>query len=224
MTHTVHPYGHRLGIIRGWRSRWFSRGADYKLFLKQDVLIRGFLEKRLKGLYVSSLEIERNGKMFKIILKTARPGMVIGRQGEGTAKLKSDVEHFMRKHAMQVKELRIEIEEVRSPESDAGVVALTIVEGLEKRLAFRRVIKQTMDKVMANRNVLGARFAISGRLGGAEMSRKEELKRGMLPLQTFRADVDFSKQTAILPYGTIGVKVWIYRGEVFVDKGQQKNV
>lgn len=218
MTHTVHPYAHRLGILRDWKSRWFSRGDEYKSLLKHDVLMRNFLARRLKGFYATAAEIERSGKILKIIIKTARPGMVIGRQGEGTVRLKSDLEKFMRKNKIGAGELRIDVEEIRSPEANASVVGQMIVEGLEKRLPFRRIIKHTMDKVMANKEVNGARFVISGRLGGAEMSRREEIKRGMLPLQTFRADIDFSRETALLPYGTIGVKVWIYKGEKFSEK------
>ena len=222
MSHTVHPYAHRLGILRDWKSRWFSRDGEYQVFLKHDVLMRGFLKKRVKGLYVSSIEIERNGKVLKVILKTSRPGMIIGRQGEGTVKLKGELEKFMRSKKITACELKLEIEEVRSAESNASLVAQMIAEGLEKRLPFRRVIKQMMEKVVANREVKGARFVIGGRLGGAEMSRKEEIKRGMLPLQTFRADIDFARETAILPYGTIGVKVWIYKGEVFAERAGAK--
>jgi len=220
MSHTVHPYAHRLGILRDWKSRWFSRAPEYKSLLKHDVLLRGFLTKRLKGFYAMAAEIERSGKILKIIIKTSRPGMVIGRQGEGSLRLKKDLEKFMRKNKISSKELKIEVEEIRSPETNASIVGQMIVEGLEKRLPFRRVVKQMMDKVMANKEVRGARFVISGRLGGAEMSRKEEIKRGMLPLQTFRADIDFARETAMLPYGTIGVKVWIYKGEVF--SGEKK--
>ncbi len=218
MTHTVHPYAHRLGILRDWKSRWFGVGKEYRVALKSDVLMREYLVKKLKGFYVSSVEIERSGKVLKIIIKTARPGMIIGRQGEGTVRLKNDLNRFIFKHKISVKELRLEVEEIRSPEADASVVAQMISTGLARRLPFRRVLKQTMDKVMANKEVHGARFSISGRLGGAEMGRKEEIKKGMLPLQTLRADIDFARERAVLPYGTIGVKVWIYKGEIFSEK------
>ena len=218
MTHTVHPYAHRLGILRDWKSRWFVVGAEYKQLLKSDILIREYLVKRLKGLYVASIEIERSGVKLKVFVKTARPGMLIGRQGEGSVRLKNDLEKFMRKNAITTKGLSIEIEEVRSPESNASIVAQMIAEGLERRLPFRRVLKQMIEKVMANRNVEGVRIMLSGRLGGAEMGRKEQLKKGKLPLQTFRADVDFAKHTARLPYGAIGIKVWIYKGDIFEKK------
>ena len=218
MTHTVHPYAHRLGILRDWKSRWFSDGVKYKEFLKGDVLIRQYLVKRLRGFYVASIEIERSGKILKIIIKTARPGMIIGRQGEGSVRLKNDLERMIRKFKIPAKELKLDIEEVRFPESNAAVVAQMIAEGLQKRHPFRRVLKRTIDKIMANKNVRGARLAIAGRLGGAEMSRKEGIKRGALPLQTFRADIDFARERAHLPYGTIGIKVWIYKGEIFADQ------
>ncbi|MBI2109102.1 MAG: 30S ribosomal protein S3 [Parcubacteria group bacterium] len=224
MTHQVHPFAHRLGIIRDWKSRWFHAGAQYKVFLRSDVLLREYLKKQLRGMYVSSIEMERNNEVLKVIIKTARPGMIIGRQGEGSVKLKRQIEAFLSKIKIPTKEIKLEIEEIRSPESDAGVVSQMIAEGLEKRLPFRRVIKQTIEKVSANKQVKGVRVVLSGRLGGADMSRKEKLKWGMVPLQTFRADVDFAREKAYLPYGTIGVKVWIYRGEIFADKkeGQQK--
>lgn len=219
MSHTVHPYSHRLGILRDWKSRWFAVSGKYQEFLRADVLIREYLVKRLRGHYVSGIEIERNANTVKIIIKTARPGMVIGRNGEGHTKLKADILTFAKREKIALPEnLKIDIEEVRFPESDAAVVAGMVAEGLEKRMPFRRVLKQTVEKVMANRDVQGAKIAISGRLGGAEMSRAEELKKGNIPLQTFRADIDFAREKAYLPYGVIGIKVWIYKGEVFEKK------
>jgi len=218
MTHIVHPYAHRLGIIRDWKSRWFGAKDDFKKFLKGDVLIRKFLDKRLRGSHIAGVEIERNAKTFRILIKTARPGMVIGRAGEGSVKLKNDILKEATRLNLDIpKDFKLDIEEVRSPESNAGVVAEMVCEGLEKRLPFRMVLKQTIEKVMANRDVKGARIAISGRLGGAEMARYEQIRRGGIPLQTFRADIDFAKNTARLPYGAIGVKVWIYKGQIFAD-------
>jgi len=219
MTHVVHPYAHRIGIIRDWKSRWFGDKKQYKEFLKSDVLLREFLEKKLKDFYVSSVEMERNDKSLKIILKTSRPGMIIGRNGEGSKTLKDETIKFIRKNdLLGAGEISIDIEEVKSPESNAGIVAQMVREGLEKRFPFRRVIKQTLEKVSANRDVKGARILVSGRLGGAEMARKEQAKSGRIPLQTFRADVDFAVERAVLPYGTIGIKVWIYKGDIFSSK------
>ena len=214
MSHTVHPYSHRLGIIRDWKSRWFGMDKQYRDFLKCDVTVRDFLTEKLRGMYLAGIETERNRNQLKIIVKTSRPGLIIGRSGEGATKLKAEVEKEIRKLKLTSKqEIKLEIEEVRSPESNAAIVAEMIAENLEKRMTFRRVMKQTLEKVMANRDVKGAKIALSGRLGGADMSRKEDLKKGRIPLQTFRADIDFARYEARLPYGNIGIKVWIYKGE-----------
>ncbi len=216
MPHIVHPYAHRLGIIRDWKSQWFGVRGEYKKFLKGDILIRRFLEKRLKGSYIAGIDIERNAKMFRIIIKTARPGMIIGRAGEGSVKLKNDILKEAQHFALDIpKDFKLDIEEVRSPESSAGVVAEMVAEALVKRLPFRMILKQTIEKVMANRDVVGARIAMAGRLGGADMARYEQIRRGGIPLQTFRADIDYKKYAARLPYGMIGIKVWIYKGQIF---------
>jgi small subunit ribosomal protein S3 len=225
MTHTVHPYAHRLGIIRDWKSRWFAKTPlEYRTNVMIDAAIRRFLKKRLRGMYVTSVEIERNQNTIRILIKTSRPGLVIGRGGEGSQKVTKEIEALVRtvKGAPKMN-IRLDIEEVRSPESQAPVVAYMVAEGLEKRQTFRRVLKQTVEKVMANRDVQGVRIAVSGRLGGAEMSRQEEIKRGRVPLQTLRADIDFAREIAYLPYGVIGVKVWIYRGEIFEKEKQNQN-
>lgn len=220
MTHVVHPYAHRLGIIRDWKSRWFSGDKkQYREFVACDLTIREFLKKRLKGMYVSSVEVERNDKALRVIVKTSRPGMIIGRSGEGATALKKELQKVLGKLKLaDMPELKLDIEEVKSPESNATIVAHMVAEGLEKRMPFRRILKQTVDKVIANRDVEGVRVAVSGRLGGADMSRREEIKKGRIPLQTFRADIDFARVEANLPYGAIGIKVWIYRGEIFEDQ------
>ncbi|RJR14284.1 30S ribosomal protein S3 [Candidatus Parcubacteria bacterium] len=220
MTHVVHPFAHRLGVIRDWKSRWFAKTPQqFRENVMTDTTIRRFLKKRLRGNYVTSVEIERTQKQVRILIKTSRPGLVIGRGGEGSIKLTKEIEKILRGvPGGTSRAVRLDIEEVRSPESQAPVVAYMVAEGLEKRQAFRRVLKQTAEKVMANRDVEGVRIAVSGRLGGAEMSRQEEIKKGRVPLQTLRADVDFAREQAYLPYGVIGVKVWIYRGEIFDAK------
>jgi len=221
MSHTVHPYSHRLGIIRDWKSRWFASKGKYQDYLKSDVLLREHLSKKFRGQYVGNIEIERNEKAVRIIIKTSRPGIIIGRQGEGATKLRNDILSFMHKNGaalLKNQELKIDIEEIRSPESNSAIVAQMIAEGLEKRLPFRRVMKQTIEKVMANRDVKGVRIFLGGRLGGAEMARVEDLKKGQIPLQTFRADIDFAREKAHMTYGDIGIKVWIYKGEVFNKK------
>jgi small subunit ribosomal protein S3 len=216
MTHTVHPYSHRLGIIRDWKSRWFGVKNKYKDFLKSDVLLREYLEKKMRGSFVSNVEMERGEKVLRIIIETSRPGMIIGRSGDGAVKLKNDILKFIAKNKLSAGgEVKVDIKEIKSPESNSAIVAQMIAEGLEKRLPFRRVTKQMVEKVMANRDVLGVKIELSGRLGGATMARQEKIKRGRIPLQTFRADVDFTKYEARMPYGGIGIKVWIYKGEIF---------
>lgn len=222
MSKIVHPFSHRLGIIRDWRHRWFATDAKYQEYLKSDILLREFLLREIRGMYIGGLEIERNEKTLRIILKTSRPGIIIGRSGEGSVKLKQKIQSFLSKHKLSVPEIKLDIEEIRSPESNAMIVAYMVAEGLEKRLPFRRVLKQTIEKVMANRDVKGVRIAISGMLGGGSMSRTEELKKGRIPLQTFRSDIDFARERANLPLGVIGIKVWICRGEVFSEKGKDK--
>ena len=216
MSHIVHPYSHRLGIIKDWKSRWFGVKGEYQKLLKGDILVREFLQKRLRGMYVSGVDIERGPKLFRIIIRTSRPGMLIGKSGEGAVKLKNEITRFAKKNKLTgLLNLKLDIEEVRSPESNSAIVAHMVAEGLEKRLPFRRVMKQTIDKVMANRDVKGVRIYLGGRLGGAEMARTEELKKGRIPLQTLRADIDYARERAHMTYGDIGIKVWIYKGEIF---------
>ncbi len=216
MSHSVHPYSHRLGIIRDWKSRWFSSNKDFREALKADITLREFLEKKMRGQYIASIEMERNQKSFRIIIKTSRPGVIIGRSGEGSVKLRNDILKFVSKNKLAIPaDFKLDIEEIKSPESNAAIVAYMIAEGLEKRMPFRRVMKQTLEKVMANRDVLGVRIYLGGRLGGAEMARTEDLKKGQIPLQTLRADIDYAQERAHMTYGDIGIKVWIYKGEIF---------
>ncbi len=216
MTHRVHPYSHRLGILRDWKSRWFSPKGQYQSALRGDVTIRAFLEKKLKGFYVADIEIERSAKALRIIISTSRPGMIIGREGNGAEALRAEVKKLLAKHNLldEKVDVKLDIKEIKSAESNAAIVAQMVVEGLEKRLTFRRVMKQTVEKVMANRDVLGAKVVLSGMIGGG-MARTETHKKGRIPLQTLRADVDYCATTAHLPLGTVGVKVWIYKGDIF---------
>ncbi len=219
MSKIVHPYAHRLVILRDWKSHWFADPRKYRDYLESDVLVRGYLEKKLRGLYVSSVEIDRNQKTTRLIIRTSRPGLIIGREGAGVLKLREDIlKQVGRLRLPKLEDFKLEVVEVGNPEADAAVVAYMIAEGLEKRMPYRRVIKQMVEKVMAARGVEGVRVILSGRLGGADIARTEELKRGGIPLQTFRADIDFKRERAVLSYGTIGIKVWIYRGKVFAKK------
>ncbi|MCE9585533.1 30S ribosomal protein S3 [Candidatus Nomurabacteria bacterium] len=219
MSKIVHPYAHRLVILRDWKSRWFADPKKYCDYLKGDVLIREYLEKKLRGMYISTIEIERSQKTTRFMIRTSRPGLIIGRNGEGATKLKEEILKKMAKlNLPKSEDFKLEIIEVPNPEADAAIVAYMIAEGLEKRMPYRRVIKQVIEKVMTARGVEGARVVLSGRLGGAEIARTEELKKGSIPLQTFRADIDFKREKAHLPYGDVGIKVWIYRGKIFSEK------
>lgn len=217
MTHTVHPYSHRLGILRDWKSRWFSPKGKYQAALKGDILLRQYLAKKLKGFFVADVEIERSEKQLRVIISTSRPGMIIGRQGDGAEALKNELKKLLMKHDLLEEkkvDFKLDIKEVKSAESNAAIVSQMVVEALEKRMTFRRVMKMTVEKVMANRDVLGVKIVLSGMIGGG-MARTETIKRGRIPLQTLRADVDYATATANLTLGTVGVKVWIYKGDIF---------
>lgn len=224
MSKIVHPYAHRLPLIRGWKSRWFRSGSEYRDTLRADILIREYLEKKLRASYLSGVEFERNSKNIKIIIATARPGMVIGRSGEGVETLKKDIIKFLKRHKIVITEaLHIDIVEVRNPDADAAIVAYSIAEQLEKRLPFRRVLKQTIEKIMAARGVKGGKIVLSGRLGGADMARREEIKLGGIPLQFMRGDIDYATDTARMTYGGVGIKVWIYKGDTLENIIPSKN-
>lgn len=219
MTHVVNPFAHRLGILRDWRSRWYVGdigGKEYAQALRGDVMLREFLNKKLRGMYVGETIIERAKGTFKITIHTSRPGMIIGRAGDGIEKIRTDILKEIKRKKLNIPEnFKMDIVEITSPESNAAIVGYMIAEALEKRLPFRRILKTTAEKVMMNRDVKGVRIAVAGRLGGAEMARREELRKGNVPLQTLRADVDFCKERANMTYGVIGIKVWIYRGMKF---------
>ncbi|HEY1041676.1 MAG TPA: 30S ribosomal protein S3 [Candidatus Paceibacterota bacterium] len=223
MSHSVHPYAHRLVELRDWKSRWFGQDRkEYTKLLKIDVLVRQFLQKRMKGMQVASLEFERSQKQTKLIIKTGKPGAIIGRGGDGIQKIRQDIATFIRKQKLpEAKEIVLDIVEVQNPEADAAIVGQTIAEMLEKRMTFRRVMKQMAEKVMQARGVKGVRIVLSGRLGGADMSRVEEIHKGSIPLQFIRADIDFARERANMSYGVIGIKVWIYKGDSLTQAPQQ---
>ena len=189
-------------------------GKEYRELLRSDVLIREHLEKTLRGSYLADVEFERNQKSTRIMISTSRPGMLIGRNGEGATKLKNDLVKFMTNKKITVpNDLKIDIIEVTNPDANAKIVAYSIAEMLEKRMTFRRVMKTSIEKIMAARGVKGAKIVLSGRLGGADMARREELKLGGIPLQFMRGDVDYGTDTARMSYGGVGIKVWIYKGD-----------
>lgn len=215
MSKTVHPYSFRIGILRNWRSRWFNQDK-YRSFLKTDVLIRERLIKSMRGMYIEGIEIERTSGVFHVIIKTSRPGLLIGRKGEGADKIKASIIKIMKSIGAEMpKEIKLTVAEIQHPESSAAILAQMAAESLEKRTPFRRVMKQTLEKGMGNTGVKGVKVAMSGRLDGSEMGRREWLRKGRIPLQTLRADIDFARERAHLPYGDIGIKVWVYKGEKF---------
>lgn len=219
MSKVVHPYALRLPLIRGWRSRWFKSGSAYRTTLVADTKIREYLEKKLKTASVSTIDIERGPGVTRVIISTSRPGIVIGRSGEGANALRADLLKFFKKHNLETPaDLKIDVVEVTNPDADAKIVALSIAEMLEKRMVFRRVLKMTAEKVMAAKGVKGVKITLSGRLGGADMARKESLKLGGIPLQFMRGDVDYATHAARMAYGAVGIKVWIYRGDVLSQK------
>lgn len=212
MGHKVNPTGIRLGITTVWKSRWFGT-KEYRGNLRKDVEIRQFVLRQWKSAAIASLEIERSANVIRVIIHTARPGVLIGRGGTGIEDLTRIVKR--RFFAGTKIALKIDIQEVRHFEESSSLVAQQVAEQLEKRMPFLRILKGTLDQVEKNKSVHGVKIEISGRLGGAEMSRREWLSRGTIPLHTLRADIDFSTATAMTTYGAIGVKVWIYKGEKF---------
>lgn len=212
MGHKVNPQGVRLGITSDWKSRWFSK-KDFPSQLKEDVRIRERIFKQLKNAAVGGVEVERSVGSVKIIIKTARPGVIIGRGGTGVEDIKKMIkDEFFKQKKLN---LKVEVEEIKNMEENAMVIAQSVAEQLEKRMPFRRVLKTTLERMMENKRINGIKIEISGRLGGADMSRREWSAKGNLPLHTLRADIDFAKTVARTTFGVIGVKVWVNRGEKF---------
>lgn len=212
MGHKVNPKGLRIGITTNWRSRWFG-GKEYAKNLKEDLQIRRFVMNRWKSAAISDVEIERSAGTLKLIIKTSRPGVLIGRGGTGI----EDISRMIKKEYFPGRkiDLKIEAQEIKQFEENASLVSQQIAEQLEKRIPFRRILKSTIEQVMKSKNVKGVKVEMSGRLGGADMSRREWLSKGSIPLHTLRADIDFARGTARTTYGAIGIKIWIYKGKVF---------
>ncbi|MFH0853621.1 MAG: 30S ribosomal protein S3 [bacterium] len=214
MGQKVHPISYRIGINKFWKSKWYSQ-RNYRQFLKEDIEIRKFLSIKLKNSGISMIEVERSSGTMTITIHTSKPGMVIGRGGAGTDDLKKKIKQDFLKNRKV--ELKLTIQEVSKPELDANIVVQNMIEQLEKRMPFRRVLRMTNEQVK-RAGGLGVKVMVSGRLNGAEIARTEYLSWGKLPLQTIRANIDYSRGTARTTYGAIGVKVWIYKGEVFENK------
>ena len=211
MGQKVHPYGFRLGYTKPWKSRWFAE-RDYDKQLLEDVKLKNELKDKLKSAGVSSIEIERPGNKLRVIIKTARPGIIIGRKGAEIDKLKADVQK-----RMNGREIYIDIQEVHKPELDAQLVSESIALQLEKRVGFRRAMRKAVDSALRF-GCKGIKVRVSGRLNGNEIARSEWYLQGRLPLHTLRADIDYGFTEARTTYGVIGVKVWVYKGEIYREK------
>lgn len=216
MGQKVHPRVFRIGTIASWDSRWFAR-ADYRKNLQEDVRIRAYLRKALKDAALDRVEIERGPGSITVIIHSAKPGFIIGRGGQGAEELKKKIRHAF--FPARKINLQVNIIEVAKPSLSAAVVAQQIAADLEKRLPFRRAMKQSLERV-EKAGALGVKVRVKGRLNGAEIAREEVLSRGTIPLQNLRANIDFAQATAYTIYGTIGVTVWIYKGLVFAKKAQ----
>ena len=217
MGQKVNPTGIRLGIVENWKSVWYADSSEYADKLYSDIKVREYLNKALSQASVSRIQIERPANNARITIHTARPGVVIGKKGEDVERLRSEVSKMMSGIPVH-----INIAEIKKPELDAKLVADTVAQQLEKRIMFRRAMKRAVQNAM-KAGAQGVKVTVSGRLGGAEIARSEWYREGRVPLHTFRANIDYATSEALTTYGIIGVKVWIFKGEVLGDK-QQGNV
>src|SRR6266496_3901576 len=210
MGHKVHPYGFRLGVSRTWTAKWYA-DKEYTALLQEDIAIRQLVEKRLSNASVSGVEIERGINHVTVTIHTAKPGIVIGKGGANVEILRNQI------GALTKRRVKLEIKEIRQPELDAYLVAMNIAQQLSRRIAFKRAMKQAIQRTM-KAGAKGVKVAVAGRLGGSEMARREWEKEGRIPLGTLRADVSYAQIHAHTNYGRIGVKVWIYRGDVIPER------
>jgi small subunit ribosomal protein S3 len=215
MGHKVHPYGFRLGVTRTWTAKWYH-DKEYTDLLKEDISIRQLVDKRLSNASVSGLEIERNFGQVTVTVHTAKPGIVIGKGGQNVEILRQQI------GALTKRKVKLEIKEIRQPELDAYLVATNISQQLSRRIAFKKAMKQAIQRSM-KAGAKGVKIMVSGRLGGAEMSRREWDREGRIPLGTLRADISYGQVHAHTTYGRIGVKVWIYRGDVAPQRNPNPN-
>lgn len=220
MGHKYNATGLRLGIVTEWKSRWFGGKKEYQTNLREDVEIREFVFKKWKAAAIADVLIERSQGVMRLAILTSRPGVLIGRGGTGIEDLTRVIRH--RFFPGRKFDLKVSVEEVKRFEENAMLIAQQVAEQLEKRLPFRRIMKTMIEQVRANQAVEGVKIEVSGRLGGAEMSRREWQAQGKIPLHTLRADIDFARYNAQTTYGVIGVKVWVYKGEKFVIKEKKE--
>ena len=215
MGQKVNPHGLRVGVIKDWDSKWYAEDADFSEFLVEDYNIRKFLKEKLYAAGISKIEIERASDRVKVIIYTAKPGVVIGKAGAEIEKTKKELSK------MTGKKVLVDIKEIKRPDKDAQLAAENVAAQLENRVAFRRAMKSVMGRAMKS-GALGIKTSCSGRLGGADMARTEFYSEGTIPLQTLRADIDYGFAEADTTYGKVGVKVWIYKGEVLPTKGNKE--
>ena len=211
MGQKVHPIGFRLGISTDWTSKWYADGKNYAKLLLSDLEIRKFLKERLSQASVSRIQIDRPARAAFIVIHTARPGIVIGKKGEDVEKLRKEIAFRM---GLNVNNVKINIEEIRKPEIDAQLVSESVAQQLERRIMFRRAMKRSVTNAM-RLGALGVKINVAGRLNGAEIARSEWYREGRVPLHTLRADIDYGFAEALTTYGIIGIKTWIFKGEVF---------
>ena len=214
MGQKVNPHGLRIGVIKDWDSRWYAE-SDFADNLVEDYNLRKFLKKKLYSAGVSRIEIERASERVKLVISTAKPGIIIGKGGAEIEKLKAELSQFTNKKVI------LDIKEIKRPDRDAQLVAENIAQQLENRISFRRAMKSTMQRTM-KAGALGIKTAVSGRLGGADIARSEFYSEGTIPLQTLRADIDYGFAEADTTYGKVGVKAWVYNGEVLPGKGNKE--
>jgi len=215
MGQKVHPYGLRVGYIKTWKSRWFAKKKDFANLLQEDVKVKKYIKKNFQTAAIANIEIERASDRVRVIIYSARPGIIIGRKGADIDRLREDINH------MTGKEIYIDIKEVKNPYMESQLVAENIAFQLEKRIAFKRAMKRAMQ-MSIERGAKGIKIRCKGRLGGVEIARSEGYHQGSIPLHTFRADVDYGFTEAHTTYGQIGIKVWIYKGEIMPTKRKVK--
>jgi len=218
MAQKVSPIGFRLGGVKSWSSRWYSEKKKYRDNFISDLKIQSLIKKELETASVSRMNIERSPRAITLNIYSSRPGIIIGRGGAGIDELKAKVSKIL----VNPDKININIQEIKDPESDASVIAQAMAEQLEKRMSFRRVTRQAIDRAMKSSQVKGIKVMVAGRLDGADMSRREWLAEGRMPLHTLRADIDFVRHEAHTTYGVVGIKVWIYKGDIFTKKTAPK--
>jgi small subunit ribosomal protein S3 len=209
MGQKTHPLGFRIGITQGHRSIWFANSQTYPIYLEEDCKIRNHIEKKLGNASIAKIQIERKVDQVEIQIHTARPGIVLGRFATGIENLRNDLQYILQSN----KQIRIDVREITEPDTEASLLAEFITQQLEKRIAFRRAVRQATQRAQ-KASIKGIKIQVSGRLNGAEIARSEWIREGRVPLQTLRADIDYSYKTAQTTYGVLGIKVWLFKGEI----------